>query len=67
MISRPTKKYLNILSEYIEKTFLVGEKEYGDDPKTYINEAMPDINPKKWLKAMKSMIDSMYSNKYGSW
>ena len=38
--------------------FLMRDKEYGGDPKT----TMLDINSEKWLNAMKSKVDSMYSN-----
>lgn len=39
----------------------MGSGDHGDDPKTY-DEAMLDFDSKKWLKAMKSDIDSMHSN-----
>ena len=50
-----------MLTEDVKETFLMGDGEHGDDPKTY-KEAMLDIDSKKWLEAMKSEIDSMHSN-----
>ena len=41
--------------------FLTRNRVHGDDPKTY-DEAISDIDFKKWLEAMRSEIDSMYSN-----
>ena len=33
----------------------------NDEPNTY-DEAMSDIDSRKWLDAMKSEMDSMYTN-----
>ena len=41
--------------------FLTRNGVHGDDPKTY-DEAISDIDSEKWLEAMRSKIDSMYSN-----
>ena len=41
--------------------FLVGDKDHMDDPRTY-DEAISDIDSKKWLNAMKSEMDSMHTN-----
>ena len=41
--------------------FLIGNGVHGDDPKIY-DEAISDIDSEKWLKAMKSKIDSICSN-----
>ena len=37
------------------------DRSHGDDPNTF-DEAMSDIDSKKWLDTMKSEIDSMYLN-----
>ena len=60
-ISYPPERYLGMLAEDVEKIFLIGDKAHGDDLKTY-DEAMSDIDSKKWLSAMKSEIDSIHSN-----
>ena len=60
-VSYPPKKYLGILTEDLEEAFLVGDRDIKNDPKTY-DEAMLDVNSKKWMKVMKSEIDSMHSN-----
>ena len=60
-VFRPPERYLGIVSEDVEKMFLVGNGAHGDDPKTY-NEAISDIDSEKWLEAMQSKIDSMHSN-----
>ena len=41
--------------------FLMKNGAHGDDPKTY-DEAISDIDSKKWLEAMRSKIDLMHSN-----
>ena len=64
-ISRPPKRYLDILIEDLEKAFLVGDKDIRNDPKTY-DEAMLDIDSEKWMEATKSEIDSMYFNQIWS-
>ena len=53
---------MDILAKDIEKIFLIGDKDHGDDPKTY-DEVMSDIYFKKWLSAMKSKISLMHSNR----
>ena len=60
-IFHPPKRYLGTILEKIEKMFLIGNRVRGDNSKIY-NEAISDINFKKWLEAMKSEIDSMHSN-----
>ena len=60
-VFHPPERYLGIISEELEKTFLIGNSAHGDDPKTY-NEAISDIDSEKWLKVMQSEIDSMHSN-----
>ena len=60
-IFHPLERCLGTISEKVEKIFLIGNGVHGDDPKTY-NEAISDIDSKKWLEAMKSEIDSMRSN-----
>ena len=55
------ERYLGILTEDVEEIFFIGDKGHGDDLKTY-DETMSDIDSEKWLSAMKSEIDSMYSN-----
>ena len=60
-VFHPPERYLGIISEEVEKIFLVGSGAHGDDPKTY-NEVISDIDSKKRLEAMQSEIDSMHSN-----
>ena len=60
-VSHSPERYLGIISEEVEKMFLVGNGDPGDDPKTY-NEAISAIDSEKWLEAMPSEIDSMHSN-----
>ena len=60
-IFHPPERYLDIISEDVEKIFLIEHEVHGPNPKTY-NEVMSDIDSKKWLEAMKSEIDLMYSN-----
>ena len=55
------ERYLDTISEKVEKMFLIGNEIHRDDPKTY-NEAISNIDSEKWLEAMKSEIDSMHSN-----
>lgn len=50
-----------MIQEDIEKMFLEGDRKYRNNPKTY-NEAMLDIDSRKWLNAIKLEIDSMHSN-----
>ena len=45
----------------VEKIFLIRDRKYGDDPKTY-NETISNIDSEKWLNTMKSKIDSMHTN-----
>ena len=52
-VFRPPERYLGIISEEVEKMFLIGNGAHGDDPKTY-NEVISDIDSEKWLEAMKS-------------
>ena len=60
-VSRPPERYLGIISEDVEKMFLIGNGAHGDDPKTY-NEMISDIDSEKWQEVMQSEIDSMHSN-----
>ena len=39
----------------------MGDRDIRNDLKTY-DEAMLDVDSKKWMKATKSKIDSMHSN-----
>ena len=50
-----------ILIENLEEAFFVGGRDIRNDPKTY-DKAMLDIDSEKWMKAMKSEIDSIHSN-----
>ena len=50
-----------MLIEDIKKIFFVGDRGHGDDLKTY-DKVMSDIDSEKWLNAMTSEIDSIYSN-----
>ena len=58
----PPKRYLGIISEDVEKKFLIENEVHTDDLKTY-NEAKSDIDSEKWLEAVKLEIDLVYSNK----
>ena len=50
-----------MLTEKVKEIFLMEDKGHEDDPNTF-DEAMFDIDFKKWLDAMKLEIDSMHSN-----
>ena len=50
-----------MLMEEVKKIFFIGDRGHSDDPNTF-DETMSDIDFKKWLDAMKSEIDSIYSN-----
>ena len=50
-----------MLTDEVKKLFLIGDKVHSDDPNTF-DKAMSNIDSEKWLDAMKSEIDSMYSN-----
>ena len=52
---------MGMFMKKVKKIFLMRDKGHGDDPNTF-NEMISDINFEKWLDAMKSQIDSMYSN-----
>ena len=64
-ISRPTERYLGILTENLEEAFLVRDRDIRNDPKTY-DEAILDVDSEKWMEAIKSEIDSMHSNQVWS-
>ena len=57
----PLKRYLGIITENVEKMFLIENGVHGDDSKTY-DETISDNDFKEWLETMKSKIDSMQSN-----
>ena len=57
----PLERYLSILTEDVEKIFLVGDKDHKNGPKIY-DEMMSNIDSEKWLNVMKSEIDSIHSN-----
>ena len=50
-----------MIMEKVKKIFLIGDRGHTDDPNTF-DEAISDIDSKKWLYAMKSETDSMHSN-----
>ena len=50
-----------MLTENVEKIFLIRDKGHGDDAKIY-DEMMSNIDFKKWLSTIKSEIDSTHSN-----
>ena len=58
-------KVFGILTEDLEEAFLVEDRDLSNDPKTY-NEVMLDVDSKKWMEAMKSVIDSMHSHQIWS-
>ena len=47
--------------EDVEEIFLMGDKDYGDDPNTF-DDVISDIDSEKGLDAIKSEINSMHSN-----
>ena len=55
-IVRPTIRFISL-----EETYEAISKEAETDPYTY-EEAMNDIDAHHWVKAMKSELDSIYSN-----
>jgi len=58
--SRPLKQY-GFMIEEIQEAFQYGDS--GQDVNlTNYEEAMPDIDSKKWLEAMQSKMESMHSN-----
>ena len=59
-ISQPPERY-GYLLQGEQELFTVGEGSHGDDPTTF-DQAMKDPDSSKWLEAMKSEMDSMYSN-----
>ena len=59
-VSRPTQRY-GYLHENMQELFIHGDTDHTDDPTTY-EEAISDIDSSKWLEAMKSEMDSMYTN-----
>ena len=60
-VSRSSERYMGMLMEEVKEIFLMGDRGHTDDPNTF-DEVMSNIDSKKWLDAMKSEIDSMYSN-----
>ncbi len=59
-ISHPPERY-GFLHENEQELFIHEEVDHGDDPTSY-EEAISDIDSSKWLKAMKSEMDSIYKN-----
>ena len=59
------ERYLDILTEDLEKAFLVRDRDIRNDPKIY-GEATLDIDSEKWMEVMKSEIDSIHSNQVWS-
>ena len=55
------ERYLGILTEDLEKAFLMGDRDIRNDPKTN-DEVMLDIDSEKWMEAMKLEINSIHSN-----
>ena len=56
----PPTRY-GLRHESLGELNLLGDNESLQDPSTY-NEAMSDIDSKKWHQAMESEMDSMYTN-----
>ena len=56
-ISRPPERYVGHIDQGGYKIYLMSD----EDPKTY-EEAIANIDSKKWLDAMQSEMDSMYHN-----
>ena len=59
-VSKPPERY-GLLHEQDFESFLVGETDHGDDPRSY-EEAILDRDSGKWLEAMNSEIESMHAN-----
>ena len=57
--SHPLARYRHLV-EHIEPLFIVNDSDQPGEPNTY-EEAISDIDSGKWLEAMKSEMDSMYS------
>ena len=64
-VFHPLKRYLGILTKDLEEVFLMGDRDIRNDPKTY-DKTMLDIDFEKWMEAMKSEIDCIYSNQIWS-
>ena len=47
--------------ENVEEIFLIGDREYGDDPKIY-DQTISNIDSEKWLEARKTEIDLIHFN-----
>ena len=58
--SRMPLRY-TLVNQQVFESFMIGEAVHVDDPRNY-EEAMSDIDSSKWLEAMNSEMDSMYSN-----
>ncbi|KAM1196497.1 hypothetical protein ACFX2J_022857 [Malus domestica] len=58
-VSKPPKRYG--LDNDFGELHLLGDNDTKEDPRDY-TEAMSDIDSKRWQKAMKSEMDSMYQN-----
>ena len=57
----PLEGYLSIITENVEKIFLIENSIHRNDHKIY-SEMISNINSEKWLGAMKLKIDSTHSN-----
>ncbi|CAL2271896.1 unnamed protein product [Prunus armeniaca] len=55
------ERYYGFLHENEGELNLLSDCKDIEDPSNY-NEAMSDIDSQKWLRAMKSEMDSMYTN-----
>ncbi|KAM2657927.1 hypothetical protein EV1_013242 [Malus domestica] len=58
-VSKPHKRYG--LDNDFGELHLLGDNDTKEDPRGY-NEAMSNINSKRWQEAMKSEMDSTYQN-----
>ena len=56
---------MSLPKEDVEKAFLMGDGDHGDDPSIFY-EVMSDIDFKKQLDVMKLEIDSMHLNQVWS-
>ncbi|CAL9019312.1 unnamed protein product, partial [Prunus brigantina] len=63
-VRRMPERYYGFLHENEGELNLLSDCKDIEDPLNY-NEAMSDIDSQKWLGAMKSEIDSMYTNQVG--
>ena len=63
--SHPSERYLDILTEDLEKAFFMGDRDIRNDPKTY-DEAMLNVDFEKWIEAISQKLTPCIPTKLGS-